>query len=145
MRVQTPTFIPQKNDPMNKMILAACAALFAASFTATAQTTATPVGTEATPQKGVKEETRAASGQLKEAYGAVSQQYALLSKEAGTAATAEQTAQLNTLKTSLAELESMLTAVNTATEANWPEVKVKAEAARTAALKLVAERKQEAK
>lgn len=93
----------------------------------------------------MKEETRAASGQLKEAHGAVSQQYALLSKEAGAEATAEQTAQLNTLKTSLAELESMLTAVNTATEANWPEVKLKAEAARTTALKLVAERKQVAK
>lgn len=133
---------------MNKMILAACAAVFAASFTATAQSDATPVATEtpiAAPQQGVKEETRAASGQLKEAYGSVSQQYAQLSKEAGAEATAEQAAQLNTLKTSLAELESMLTAVNTATEANWPEVKAKAEAARTTALKLVAERKQVAK
>mgnify|MGYP007113009380 CR=1 FL=1 len=41
-----------------------------------------------------------------------------------------------------AALIRLAMAMNTATEANWPEVKVKAEAARTAALKLVAERKQ---
>ncbi len=131
---------------MNKMILAALAALTVS--TTIAQTAITPAA-QATEQKGgLKEETRAASGQLKETYSTVSQQYALLSKEIGpdaTKATAEQAAELNSLKMSLAELESMLTAVNTATEANWPEVKAKAQAARTSALKLVAARKEAAK
>ena len=131
---------------MNKMILAAFA-VFAVGTTK-AQSTVAPAA-QATEQKGgMKEETRATSGQLKEVYSTVSQQYALLSKEIGpdaTKATAEQAAQLNALKTSLAELESMLTAVNTATEANWQEVKVKAEAARTSALKMVAARKEAAK
>ena len=131
---------------MNKMILAALAALTVS--TTIAQTAITPAA-QATEQKGgLKEEARAASGQLKETYSTVSQQYALLSKEIGpdaTKATAEQAAELNSLKMSLAELESMLTAVNTATEANWPEVKAKAQAARTSALKLVAARKEAAK
>ncbi len=127
---------------MKKMIIAACAAFFAVSTSAVAQSTPAP---QASEQKGgVQEEIRATSGQLKETYGAVSQQLNLLKKEIGpdaSAATPAQSTQLQNMKTSLAQLEGMLTTVNTANEAQWPEIKQKAEQVRAAALKLVAERK----
>ncbi|HRH37641.1 MAG TPA: hypothetical protein PK760_04820 [Flavobacteriales bacterium] len=88
--------------------------------------TTTLVNAQATT---VQEEIRATSGQLKETYGAVSQQLAMLNRTIGpdaAKATADQAAKRNQLKTALTKLEGILTTVNTANEADWAAIKAKA-------------------
>lgn len=133
------TFDPlifQSDHTMKKFIPLVFGALLFGSQ-ATAQTTPAP-----TEQKSVQDEMRATSGQLKEAYGAVSQQLAYLNREIGTAeATAEQTGRREALSASLLKLEGMLTTVNSRDESQWAEIKAKAEMVRTEALALVPARK----
>lgn len=117
---------------MKKHILFVCAALMLASINATAQTSPA-----ANPQPTVQDEIRITSGQLKEAFGAVSQQLTMLNKEIGsdaTLATPEQVARKEELTKSLLQIEGMLTTVNTANEEMWPEIKAKAELIRAAAV-----------
>ncbi len=79
------------------------------------------------------------SGQLKEAYGGVSQELSVLKKEIGpdaSLATPEQSAKQSDLVTCLSQIEGMLTTVNTANEELWPEIRTKAELVRTKAISL---------
>ncbi|MCB9182519.1 MAG: hypothetical protein H6591_01275 [Flavobacteriales bacterium] len=122
---------------MKHVITTAFAALFLLS--ASAQSTVQPA-----PAKSVQSETtdevRQLSGQLKEAYGLVSREAAMLDREIGadaSKATAEQAARKEQLKTALSQLEGMLHTVNSGDQSQWAEVKAKAETVRTNALSLV--------
>ncbi len=122
---------------MNKLIIAACAAMLSIGTSTIAQTTTTAV---ADPQVSIQDETRAVSGELKEAYGLVSQQLTQLNKEIGadaTKATPEQATKRDQLKNALSKLEGMLSTVNTANEQAWPEIKAKAATVKAEALALV--------
>lgn len=129
---------------MNKPILTliGCLAFITMNVTAQAQTTTAPTAPE--QGGGVRDEVRSISGHLKEAHSSVWHHMTVLRKEIGpdvTQATPEQAAQLEKLNASLQQLESMLTVVNTADGAAWPEVKEKALAVRAAAVQLANERK----
>lgn len=122
---------------MKHVITTAFAALLLLS--ASAQSTVQPA-----PAKPVQSETtdevRELSGQLKEAYGLVSREAAMLDREIGadaSKATAEQTARKEQLNTALSQLEGMLHTVNSGDHSQWAEVKAKAETVRTNALSLV--------
>ena len=120
---------------MKKLIIATSAAFLFLSTGTIAQTTAVP----ATEQPSVQNEIRTTSGQLKEAYAAVSQQLTQLNKEIGAdaaQATEAQAAQRTKLTTALSQIEGMLSTVNTADEKQWSAIKAKAETVRTEALKL---------
>lgn len=83
------------------------------------------------------------SGLLKEAYGLVSREIAVLDREIGpdaTKATVEQAKRKEQLTASLAHLEGMLTEVNSGDKAQWAETRTKAEAIRAEALGLVKSR-----
>lgn len=124
---------------MKAILIAACVALFATTTPLVAQNA---VNTSAQAPT-VQEQIRAMSGQLKGTYGELSQQLNLLNKEIGTATpTSAQTDYRTKLKTSLSQLEGMLTTVNTANEAAWPEIKAKAELLQTAAHDLIVARKE---
>lgn len=111
---------------MKKILLASCIAVFAMGTTAVAQNGTT---TTATPQVSVQDEIRTTSGELKEAYGILSQDLARLDREIGPnadAATPAQAATRASMKTTLTQLEGMLSTVNTAggaacSNANFPK------------------------
>lgn len=90
-----------------------------------------------------REQVMQISGSLKEAHGILSKSLAMLDREiAGAeAASAEQKAERAEYVAKIAELESMLTAVNTADQAQWAEVKEKAETCQKQAA-VLAERRQ---
>lgn len=121
---------------MKKILIASCIAVFAMSAQAVAQNGTTT----ATEQVSVQDEIRATSGELKEAYGILSQDLARLNREIGpdaAAATAAQATSRDAMKTKLSQLEGMLTTVNTANEEQWAEVKAKAAIVRAEALDMV--------
>ncbi|MBK9175338.1 MAG: hypothetical protein IPM46_03160 [Flavobacteriales bacterium] len=127
-----------------KHLLSLCAALLLATTSLLAQSAKPQSAAVALDQSA--DEVRAMSGQLKEAHGLVSREIAVLDREIGpdaTKATAEQAQHKEQLKTSLAQLEGMLTAVNSGDKAQWAETKTKAEAIRAEALGLVKSRKAE--
>lgn len=112
---------------MKPSTLFLAAALAFASASASAQNATSPA----------REEVTQASGNLKEAYGVLSKSIAMLDREVGAdakAATPAQKKEREKLTGLLAEVEAMLTAVNTADAAHWPEVKEKAEATRKRAM-----------
>jgi hypothetical protein len=125
---------------MKKIFIASCIAVFAMSAQAVAQNGTTT----ATEQVSVQDEIRATSGELKEAYGILSQDLAHLNREIGPnadAATPAQAATRDAMKTTLSQLEGMLSTVNTANEEQWADIKAKAATVRAKALDLVAARK----
>lgn len=127
-----------------KHLLSLCAVLSLLTSSLFAQT-ATPQSAAAVQEQGA-DEVRALSGQLKEAYGLVSREIAVLDREVGpdaTKATAEQSGRKEQLKTALARLEGMLTTVNSGDKTQWAETKSKAEAVRNEALGLVKRRQAE--
>lgn len=90
-----------------------------------------------------REEVLKMSASLKEAHGHVSKSLAMLNREIGPdaeAATAAQRAEREELTAIKVEMEAALTSVNTATEAQWAEVKQKSEASRKRAVELVERR-----
>jgi len=126
---------------MKKILIATCLAVFAMGTTAVAQNGTT---TTATPQVSVQDEIRATSAELKEAYGILSQDMAVLNREIGPnadAATPAQAATRDAMKTKLSQLEGMLSTVNTANEEQWAEVKAKAAIVRAEALDMVKARR----
>lgn len=125
---------------MKQMILTVVLAM--SGSTLFAQSSVTPVKADAPVV--AQDEVRAVSAQLKEAYGILSQDLAHLGREVGpdaTKATPEQTAMRERMTTALAQLEGMLSTVNSGDAAQWTEIKAKAEAVRKNALAIVEERK----
>jgi hypothetical protein len=91
-----------------------------------------------------QDEVRALAVRLKEAYGAVTQEVAALEREQGTDATkltGNEATLRDRLKTSVLQIEGMLTTVSTGDKAQWGEIKAKAEQVLDGAGKLLAERK----
>lgn len=111
-------------------------------MTASAQTaiqSAAPTKTQQEPGDEVRE----MSGQLKDAYGMVTREIAVLDREIGgdaTKATLDQTSRREKLVLAQQQLEGMLTTVNSGDRSQWAEVKAKAETVRTNALSLIKSR-----
>lgn len=123
---------------MKKAILTIALAIIIAAVNSSAQSS-TPV-TPSSTGSTLQDEIRSVSGDLKEAYAAVFQQLNLLNKEIASMSdgpTAIQASRQGDLKTSLLQIEGLLSTVNTSSEESWPEVKAKAQKVRTAALGLV--------
>lgn len=111
-------------------------------MTAAAQTAIQPAPTAKTQQEPT-DEAREMSGQLKDAYGMVTREIAVVDREIGgdaTKATPEQASRREKLVLAQQQLEGMLTTVNSGDRTQWTEIKVKAEAVRTNALSLIKSR-----
>jgi len=131
--IVTPKQYQTLANPAMKTIAATMFAIFA-SLSALAQT----------PQSSTKqEEVRTISASLKEAYGVLSQDLARLGREIGadaTKATPAQAAMRERMQTTLGQLESVLTTVNTVGDDQWTDAKAKAEQVRVRAMAIVEER-----
>jgi hypothetical protein len=115
---------------MKKLIMLVCSAVLLLSVPAYAQSGDTPDRNEVVQL----------SAGLKEAYGYLSKNLAMLDREIGPnadAASASQKSEREELTGMIAQVEGALASVNSSNRAQWAEVKAKSEAIRKRALDIV--------
>lgn len=125
---------------MKHLISTAAAVLF---FLGASAQSALPSTTKVEAQQESTDEVRQMSGQLKEVYGMVTREIAVLDREIGSdasKASSDQSARRDKLVLAQKQLEGMLTTVNSGDRSQWAEVKAKAETVRTNALALITSR-----
>ena len=125
-------------------MIAACAAVFAVTTTMAQQAQPVPVQPVETVQQGqASDEVRTASAELKEAYGYLSRELAMLGREIGPdgTPTPEQAALRTKMKSTLEGLEASLSAVNSLKGEEWKAAKVKADTIREQATAMITARR----